>query len=123
MRWLGHFEFGETHKHFLFDNTENYITSTASLEYWIDVWIKTYKTILNIVENGATNLIPVCYEMLCENDQQYFAALSKKCELTNFSPTLIGSSTVPSGKIGSEKLNIAQLLYDKLCGISDKILL
>ncbi len=49
MNWLGHHEFGENQKPFLFDNVEEPIQGDkASLDYWLKIWINFYSHVLRI---------------------------------------------------------------------------
>ncbi len=66
MRWLGHHEFGLTHKPFLFrkenhDSLTDY--ETDSINYWLNIWINTYSYLL---KNASSDCIFLCFEDLCE---------------------------------------------------------
>ena len=61
MTWLGHHEFGATHRPFLFaDRPEG---DPATLDYWLSVWIAAYGA-LDLAEAGRANVTFVPYEAL-----------------------------------------------------------
>ncbi|MBS0563668.1 MAG: sulfotransferase [Proteobacteria bacterium] len=61
MTWLGHHEFGATHRPFLFgDRPEG---DPLTLDYWLRVWIAAYGA-LDLAEAGAANICFVPYEPL-----------------------------------------------------------
>jgi hypothetical protein len=64
MRWLGHHEFGATHKPFLFDHEAFSAVdyATGNINYWLNIWICTYRFLL---EKAPTDCTFVCYEELC----------------------------------------------------------
>ena len=115
MKWLGHFEFGDTQKHFLFDDRNKCSRSTEQLEYWLDVWIRTYSSVLDIVDSGAANLVLICYEQLCDNNPRYFAQIARKCDLPDFSAEFKASSKKPSFDVAPDLRNKAENLYNRLC--------
>lgn len=65
MKWLGHHEFGLTHKPFRFDvasNTNIDKFDTGDVNYWMTLWMSTYQHLLN---TAPYDCIFVCYEELC----------------------------------------------------------
>lgn len=68
MTWLGHHEFGVTHKPFHFECGWEPQGTPDSLEYWLGVWCHVYDNVAQIITEGPDNLIPVGYEALCQND-------------------------------------------------------
>lgn len=67
MRWLGHHEFGATHKPFRFSDSgepDRTLADTDNLNYWLQQWLHTYTHVLH--KRPARSLL-VCYEDLCNN--------------------------------------------------------
>lgn len=64
MTWLGHHEFGATHRPFLFDGRP--AGDPATLDYWLNVWIAAHAA-LDRAEAGAANVIFVPHEDLGRN--------------------------------------------------------
>lgn len=61
MTWLGHHEFGATHRPFLFDGHPE--GDPMTLDYWLRVWIAAYSA-LDRAEADAANICFVPYEAL-----------------------------------------------------------
>ena len=61
MTWLGHHEFGATHRPFLFDGKPE--GDPATLDYWLRAWIAAYGA-LDRAEAGHANVTFVPYEAL-----------------------------------------------------------
>lgn len=78
MRWLGHFEFGATHLRYDFDGGTARFGDPADCNYWLEMWINTYRWLLPVI-GGAANIVPVCYEELSAEHPAYVAALAGVC--------------------------------------------
>ncbi len=66
MLWLGHHEFGLTHKPFRFANESPDLiatTDTNDINYWLALWIRTYEYVL---QQQSVRPRFVCYESLCD---------------------------------------------------------
>jgi hypothetical protein len=77
MRWLGHHEFGATHKPFRFaaaTPASGAGRAATELNYWLGIWNDTYRYLLDIAP-AASHF--VCYEDLCESPA---VALQGLCE-------------------------------------------
>ncbi|MDI3338403.1 sulfotransferase [Defluviimonas aestuarii] len=61
MTWLGHHEFGATHRPFMFSGRPE--GDPGSMDYWLRVWIAAYSA-LDPVEAAAENVTFVPYEAL-----------------------------------------------------------
>jgi hypothetical protein len=67
MRWLGHHEFGLTHKPFRFTGQEPVSLQDYTpddINYWLAVWINAYRHVLATAPDGC---ILFCYESLCSD--------------------------------------------------------
>jgi hypothetical protein len=81
MRWLGHHEFGLTHKPFRFAgyeqvSLEDYMAE--DINYWLAVWVNTYSYVLATVPAGCRFL---CYESLCTAPAEILGRLLEAADL------------------------------------------
>ena len=65
MQWLGHHEFGATHKPFIFHTYEKQYADADDLLYWIEVWHDCYKYLSQFLQNAESGIYFVPYENLC----------------------------------------------------------
>lgn len=81
MRWLGHHEFGATHKPFLFDKEpESSVLqyNTGHVNYWLSIWVRTYRYLLDSAPSGS---IFVSYEDLCDAPQETLTCLFESANM------------------------------------------
>ncbi len=78
MTWLGHHEFGATHRPFLFAGRP--AGDPMTLDYWLRVWIGAYSA-LDRAEAGAENVLFVPYEAL-SSDPRVWHAVAEKIGVT-----------------------------------------
>lgn len=79
MKWLGHYEFGATHRPFhLGEFQEGHHPDEE--EYWWKRWTEAYAYLAKILQNGSAHLIPVSYERLC-NETGYWEKLCARLNL------------------------------------------
>jgi len=64
MTWLGHHEFGATHRPFLLEGKPD--GEPTTLGYWIQAWISAYSHVLNVAQERE-NIMIVPYEDLCRD--------------------------------------------------------
>lgn len=67
MYWLGHHEFGLTHKAFRFPGNDETLPvnyTPDNINYWLKVWLDTYSYILGSAPDGC---LFVCFESLCNS--------------------------------------------------------
>ncbi len=77
MNWLAHHEFGGNHKPFLFDEDEQANKDEFSLEYWLEIWLRTYRYLLRSAPRQA---IFIGYDRLCEGEALW-QCLEKHAEI------------------------------------------
>lgn len=75
--WLGHFEFGDTHRPFAFAGMPE--GGPDQLSYWLDIWRDVYAAMAEIAKDRG-NILFVCYEDLCI-DKAYQRALMQRLSL------------------------------------------
>lgn len=63
MIWLGHTEFGESHKYWFKPNTYK---DTKSINYWLEQWLLFYKNLLALNLQNYKNLLFLEYEKLSQ---------------------------------------------------------
>ena len=89
MTWLGHHEFGATHRPFRFSST---ITGeSASIDYWLRLWISAYSA-LGEVEAATSNVVFIPFEDL-NTDPSIWEAVAAR----------IGVTTGPAAKLHAIK--------------------
>ena len=77
MTWLGHHEFGATHRPFLFDGRPE--GDPATLDYWLGTWIAAYRA-LDAAEAAHGNICFIPYEAL-SGDPAVWAAVARRIGL------------------------------------------
>jgi hypothetical protein len=77
MTWLGHHEFGATHRPFLFDGRPE--GDPATLDYWLGTWIAAYRA-LDAAEATHGNICFIPYEAL-SGDPAVWAAVARRIGL------------------------------------------
>ncbi len=85
MTWLGHHEFGATHRPFLFDGRPE--GDPQTLDYWLRAWIAAYGA-LDRAEEGRDNVCFVPYEALSA-DPAIWQAVARR----------IGIAAAPAGEL------------------------
>ena len=68
MTWLGHHEFGLDHRPFLLGSTRLNPYSTETLDYWLQLWCRTYAWLENSKPKSA---LFICYEDLCAHEENW----------------------------------------------------
>ena len=118
MCWLGHHEFGLTHKAFRFSEHDkslpgNYIPD--DINYWLTLWINTYSYILNSAPDGC---IFVCFESLCNSPAdtlgRLFEATGLKPDACNLHNTIRPTHTSSVKGVNKCLGNMAQQVYKEL---------
>jgi hypothetical protein len=81
MNWLGHHEFGRNHKPFYFPEDEDDFGgySPEHIEYWLEVWRRTYRHVLGNAPEGCLFL---SYEALCTASGNVIPLLFEKLGTT-----------------------------------------
>jgi len=78
MTWLGHHEFGATHRPFLFEGRP--AGDPMTLDYWLSVWLAAYRA-LDTAEAEAENILFVPYEALSA-DPAVWRAVAERIGVT-----------------------------------------
>ena len=113
MSWLGHHEFGATHRPFEFSRRTK-TGNSLKIDYWLERWIEAYSYILEILKENPPNILPVCYERLCDTPE-YWGKISVAAGISvdtpaSFSPP--ASIANPNPNVGLMKASME--IYDQL---------
>jgi len=118
MRWLGHHEFGMTHKPFQFEKeSRSSLThyEADNINYWLNLWRNTYYYLL---KNAPSDSIFVCFEDLCESPVETLRCLFESAELLLDEDRLNETFNAPATKdaegIDENLRNQAQGIYHNL---------
>ncbi len=115
MTWLVHHEFGGDHRPFRFAGGDSaQPNDTGSLDYWLDLWIATYRWLL---DTAPDDTVFVGYEQLC-SDASVWNGLAR---LAAIDPDIsadggftFSQARRPSSLPDSARLNEAEALYGAL---------
>lgn len=114
MTWLGHHEFGNTHKPFVFDrsmikNSDRW--PTQDIHYWINLWTDTYSYLL---DQQTDNILFVSYENLCGRPVE---VLSRLFQATNPELSLEGADIDFSANVVSAPEGLDDGIIERAAGI------
>lgn len=124
MKWLGHHEFGLTHKPFRFDvagNSNIGKFGTDDVNYWMTLWMSTYQHPLN---NAPSDCIFVCYEELCATPACTLRKIYEKAAIesdgtfknTDFKLSVAKEVSGIDSRVGEQ----CRSVYEKLVSMSPK---
>jgi len=118
MGWLGHHEFGATHKAFYFGkefsifNTEY---TSDNVNYWLATWINTYQYIL---KKAPSESIFFSFEEFCHSPEVTLKSLFSQVGISMKASSVIENIKAPNIKtqanINSELKNQAMKIYNDL---------
>jgi hypothetical protein len=116
MDWLGHHEFGATHKPFVFSSDYPRCEERFCLDYWLEQWVNCYSYLCQITGLNQEGVYFVPYESLCGVP----AVWGKISEIigvdgsrkTEFKESRKAIKEVP----GSQLMEIAVNLYSEIKG-------
>jgi len=118
MRWLGHHEFGMTHKPFQFEKeTRSSLTDyeADNINYWLNIWINTYSY---LIKNAPSDSLFVCFEDLCESPVETLRGLFESADLLldedRLNETFNAPPTKDADGIDENMTNQAQGIYQDL---------
>jgi hypothetical protein len=75
MNWLGHHEFGQNQKPFVFDGQVPVQGDKSTLDYWLNVWINYYNYAKTLTHQ---NTLFICYETYCQFPDSVMNGVLKK---------------------------------------------
>ncbi len=81
MNWLGHYEFGLGHKHYIYCEESRLTTMDSNhIDYWLQCWLETYQFALH---TSPADAIFLGYEQLCEGSDEEFTKLFSALNLAS----------------------------------------
>lgn len=95
MNWLGHHEFGLSHKPFCFAKNVGVLApdfESDNINYWLRLWIDTYKYLIN---NAPNHSVFVCFEELGDPDNKMLKNVFELTDLEFDSRNVTFSFTPP----------------------------
>ena len=119
MRWLGHHEFGATHKPFWFDNDFSIFDpeyGSHNVHYWLAIWCSAYSYILKLAPSGS---LFVNFEELCRIPEVILKNLFNKAGLSSKAWTIAEKIKAPEFKTAD---NINEELRSQANSVHRKLL-
>ena len=126
MNLIGHWEFGQNKKPFIYNEYQRDILlkmNAETIEYWLYQWIFTYEWILDIFTKNKSylkNIKLVCYEELCKNSdykRNLYRSINISDDLDNFK-LKIGSSENSCKNISKVLIEKSKDIYKNLKELS-----
>lgn len=116
MNWLGHHEFGENQKPFVFLNQEAHLPNDKkTMDYWLKTWINYYQYVLSL---SHPNTIFIKYDSYCEDPKKTIEAILDKTgistDLPGFTP-FHNKRQLTDYKYPDDVYETAQTIYRQLC--------
>ena len=116
MNWLVHHEFGSTHRPFRFHDSPLQDTlqgNPTEIDYWLDRWSDAYTHLLDALDSGLPNLLPVSFEQLC-NQPAYWARICKALDLPETQSLFRHKLPQISMAADPERESVAAGIYQRL---------
>jgi hypothetical protein len=111
MTWLGHHEFGATHRPFLFAGRPE--GDPMSMDYWLNVWLAAYSA-LDAIESTAANVAFIPYEALSA-DPAVWQAVAKRIGVAPDMPQELRPVAVRSPEVNNaDLLREVEALHSRL---------
>jgi len=96
MEWLGHHEFGGTHRPFQFGERWRVTpiqNDPENINYWLALWINTYNYLL---ETASKDTLFLCFEELCREPQKVMSSLFAMANISVDNISIEGKFRAPS---------------------------
>ena len=96
MEWLGHHEFGGTHRPFQFGERWRVTpiqNDPENINYWLALWINTYNYLL---ETASKDTLFLCFEELCREPQKVMSSLFTMANISVDNISIEGKFREPS---------------------------
>ena len=96
MEWLGHHEFGGTHRPFQFGERWRVTpiqNEPENINYWLALWINTYNYLL---ETASKDTLFLCFEELCREPQKVMSSLFTMANISVDNISIEGKFRAPS---------------------------
>lgn len=115
MNWLGHHEFGQEQKPFVFlDSKESMHDDKELMDYWLKIWINYYRYVLTV---DHPNTILINYDSYCTDPKETIGNILMKIgiepELPDYKPFINKRTT--DDTFSGDVYEAAQEVYWQLC--------
>lgn len=111
MTWLGHHEFGDTHKPFVFGQAP--VGNPGEVSYWRQIWLDTYSSLSEIAGRHG-NVLLVSYNDLCR-DPEYRETVLKEAGLEGFRFSELRELDAPEAEASDRaEWDEAMALYERM---------
>lgn len=115
MSWLGHYEFGLTHKRFEPDEASFKHNDTEFIDYWLEQWNTVYRFLLEQPIASSDNVVFISYELLCAESDHVWKQLSARLNLmSSETPTLTNRIAQAPQPRDASLLKSASEIYELL---------
>lgn len=121
MTWLAHHEFGATHRPFRFSEGAAGAGGgdPDTLEYWLGLWLATYRHLYEAVSQGPANAVFVPYEQLC-TDTAVWNGIAQRLRIDGGPPPAFRlSEREPQAVVEPAMLEAATGLYEAIAARQD----
>ena len=117
MNWLGHHEFGESERPFIFNGKEMQKNQEKDLDFWLERWVNYYQEV-----EPFDNLFFILYEDFLQNPKGVLNLIQSKLSITlNHSGIKVFDKKDKPVKVKNTKLLAeANAIYNKLSKLSLK---
>lgn len=114
MTWLGHHEFGATHRPFRLPVDVSDAGKPDGLDYWLQQWIQYYSYAEKLLQDDAQRCYLVPYENLC-GDPEIWKRLAEIVQIdVENQPAFRITDKALEAICSSERLELARQLYRRL---------
>lgn len=115
MNWLGHHEFGQNQKQFVFNGSAEVIEGDKeSLDYWLKIWTNYYRYVLDIKH---PNTLLINYDTFCKNPGDILKKVLNKTgikrDLPDYKP--FNNNRKTDHEFSEDVFQVAKDIYDQLC--------
>jgi len=115
MGWLGHYEFGLDHRRMVFGSVPLQYQDPSELNYWLEIWLDAYLFVLDHAKANPEQIVPVGYELLCEETEIIWPRLCSRLNLENgLLPEFRVSASHSPDIVDGSLLEKAESLYQSL---------
>ena len=122
MKYLGHFEFGQAHKPFVFARPVDERLSSHQIEYWLERWMDIYAYVLHeAAKLPDRNIVFLNYDRLVSSPRDVWRRLAQDLKLGEMqdldpvSGSVRQGAAAPQPQPGSDREREAYELYKALC--------
>jgi len=115
MSWLGHYEFGLSHKPFKVGESRDTYFDTATIEYWLQQWRNVYQFLLKENDAYPENTLCISYELFCSETKALWQALCRILDIDKDHPPVMTEKVRETPAVADKELLAdVQGIYEEL---------